>query len=226
MLKTTETTTSCGIVVDHIIDQIARKELNVGDRLPPERTLSTQLNVSRATVREAVKVLNYMGFVDSNQGSGNYVTDTYERTVANIMRVMYLRGDVDFQSFTDFRQMLELGSFDLALKNATQEQKDEMKQVVNLLDICRDDNLIFSLDNRFHTLLAEASHNPMIITNFHALTKVIDAYMSDTYYGTVTKKDAGFKQLQAYHHAIVDALIEKDRAKGRQAIKDHFSWVH
>ena len=114
-MKATETMTSCGIVVDHIIDQIAHKELNIGDKLPPERTLSAQLNVSRATVREAVKVLNYMGFVDSTQGSGNYVTDTYDRTVANIMQVMYLRGDVDFQSFTIFRQMLELQSFDLAL---------------------------------------------------------------------------------------------------------------
>ena len=74
-MKATETMTSCGIVVDHIMDQIAHKELNIGDKLPPERTLSAQLNVSRATVREAVKVLNYMGFVDSTQGSGNYVTD-------------------------------------------------------------------------------------------------------------------------------------------------------
>ena len=224
-MKATETMTSCGIVVDHIIDQIAHKELNIGDKLPPERTLSAQLNVSRATVREAVKVLNYMGFVDSTQGSGNYVTDTYDRTVANIMQVMYLRGDVDFQSFTIFRQMLELQSFDLALEAATPEQTAEMKKVVDLLDICTDDDLIFSLDNRFHTLLAEASHNPLIIINFHALSRVIDEYMSDTYYGTVTKKN-GFNQLQAYHHTIIDALITKEKEKGRKAIIDHFSWIH
>lgn len=225
MMKPTETSTSCGIVVDYIIDQIAHKKLSVGSKIPPERVLSAQLNVSRATVREAIKVLNYMGFVDSTQGSGNYITDAYDCTVANIIRVMYLRGDVDFYNFTIFRQMLELQSFDLALDAATPAQAAEMKQVVDLLDVCSDDNLIFNLDNRFHALLAEASHNPLIIINFHALSRVIDEYMSDTYYGTVSKKN-GFKQLQTYHHMIIDALIDKDRAKGHQAIIDHFSWLH
>ena len=57
------------------------------------------------------------------------------------------------------------------------------------------------------------------------LSRVIDEYMSDTYYGTVTKKN-GFKQLQAYHHTIIDALIAKEKEKGRKAIIDHFSWIH
>lgn len=225
-MKTTEPASSCGVVIDYVIDRIARRELNTSDKLEPERTLATELNVSRATVREAIKVLNYLGFVDSTQGSGNYVANGYSQTVANIMRVMYLRGDVDFQSFTHFRQMLELQSFDLAIEYATTAQKQELKQVVDLLDVSTDASLIVSLDWRLHTLLAEASHNPLILINFYALSNVTAEYMSDTYHSTISKKAAGFKQLQIYHHAIVDALLSGDRDRGHQAIKDHFSWVH
>lgn len=217
---------SCGLVVDYVINLIAHRELNIGDKLPPERTMAVELSVSRATVREAIKVLNYLGFIGSAQGSGNYVSNAYDQTVANIMRVMYLRGDVDFNNFTAFRRMLELQSFDLALENATQAQKDEMKQVANLLDISTDSKLIINLDNRFHTLLAEASQNPLILINFYALSSVINDYMFDTYHHTVSKKTAGFEKLQEYHHAIVDALVDGDRERGKQAIIDHFAWVH
>lgn len=217
---------ACSIVVDYVISQVENKEYNVGEKLPPERALAKMLNVSRATVREAIKVLNFLGFIDSNQGSGNYITNTYDKTSARIMKVMFLRGEVDFDDFTKFRQMLELQSFDLALEKATDKQKTEMKQVVDLMDLTADSSLIFNLDNRFHTLLAESSHNPLIIINFQALSTVLTKYMSDTYVKTVTKKDKGFEQLQKYHHAIIDALIEGNRAKGEQAIKDHFSWLY
>jgi len=221
-----ETNAMCGTVVDHIIDQVARKEYNVGDRLPPERELSIQLNVSRATAREALKVLNYLGFIETQQGSGNYITDDYNKTTANIMKVMYLRGDVDFEGFTEFRKMLELHSFELALKNATEKQKKEMEQIVNLLDLTTDSTLIVTLDNHFHTLLVEASGNPLMIINYSALSIAITEYMSETFRDTVSKKESGFEKLQEYHHAIIDALISKDRKKGRQAIIDHFNLLH
>lgn len=222
-MNNTSSNTLCSRVVDYVIEQVANKTYNVGDKLPTERDLSTQLEVSRVTVREAMKVLNYLGFVDSTQGSGNYITSTYDKTTSNIMRVMYLRGEVEFSDFTAFRQMLELQSFDLAIKNITREQLTEMEQIVMLLDFTTDKDLIFNLDNRLHTLLAEASHNSLIIINFHALTGVINEYMKDTYHQTVNRKVDGFNKLQSYHHAIVDALSRGDKLKGHQAIKDHFA---
>lgn len=215
----------CGLVVDYVINQIAEKVYAVGDKLPPERDLAKTLNVSRATVREAIKVLNYLGFVDSNQGSGNYITDNYDKTTANIMRVMFHKGDVDLQDFTEFRQMLELQSFQLAIQYVDNDQLHEMKKIVDLLDITDNSDLIFSLDNRLHTLLAEASHNRLIIINFYALSRVLEEYMNITYNKNVSKKADGFKRLQEYHHQIVNALINRDLEAGKEAIINHFKWA-
>jgi DNA-binding FadR family transcriptional regulator len=87
-----DNTTSWAQVVDYLMDEITNRNLNPGDKLPPERTMAADLNISRAIVREAIKVMNYLGFIDSTQGSGNFIAERYSETVANIMRVMYLRG--------------------------------------------------------------------------------------------------------------------------------------
>lgn len=212
-------------VMNYIMEQIATRELNVGDKLETERNLAAKLDVSRATVREAIKGLNVLGFVDSTQGSGNYVSNRYDDTVANIMKIMFLRGDVDFNTFTCFRKMLETQAFDLAIECATPAQKEELQKVVDLLDVSTDSDLIVSLDNRLHSIIAEASNNALILINFNALSKGISEYMSNTFHNTVSKKKDGYKTLQVYHHAIVDALIAGDKEKGHQAIRDHYCWV-
>ena len=224
--KAISASAACGIVVDYVVGQIEKKEYNVGDRLPPERDLAIQLDVGRTTVREAIKVLNYLGFVESIQGSGNYISNTYDKTTANIMRVMFRRDEVDFHDFTMFRRMLELQAFDLALEHATIDQKKEMKQIVELMDTETDGERIFALDFRFHTLLAEASKSKLIVINFLALSSVIMDYMHNTYHDTVSRRTGGYERLQEYHHIIINALIHKDREAGRQAIVNHFSWLY
>ena len=55
-------------VLEYIKSEVRRGNLKRGERLPPERELAEQLNVSRNSVREAVRTLGLMGFVSSVQG--------------------------------------------------------------------------------------------------------------------------------------------------------------
>ncbi|MBP1554556.1 MAG: FadR family transcriptional regulator, partial [Oscillospiraceae bacterium] len=221
-MRTEKKAATCSIVVDYIINQITNRSLNLGDRLEPERTIADKLNVSRATVREAINILNYIGFIDSAQGSGNYVVNDYSRTVSMIMRTMYLREDISQTALTDFRQMLELHAFELAMQRITESQLDELEQILKLLDISNDDALIISLDNSFHRQLVIAAGDPLVRINFDALSSVIQQNMSDSYHGTVIKKTGGFSSIQKYHHLILEALKEKDLEKGKQALVEHF----
>ena len=213
------------LVINYVIEKLSSRELNPGDRLEPERDLAARLGVSRASVREAIKVLNYMGFLDSARGSGNYISSRYDATVSSIMRVMYLRGEIDSESFITFRQMLELQAFDLALDLATDAEKQEMTQTFDLLDICKDDQLIFALDNRFHTLIVEASHNDLIRLNYSALSKASMSFMSDVFYGKTKKVVKGFETLQSFHRGMLEGILQHDREMGRKAILDHFNWT-
>lgn len=219
------TDAACAAVIDYVIDRVSSKEYAVGKKIPPERDLALLLKVSRVTVREAIKVLSYLGFIECIHGSGNYISDKYDKTSAYIIKVLFLSGEISVNDFEIFRCMLERQAFELALDRITEEAKNEMKKILDLLDVTTDEDFIFNLDMRFHQLLVNASGNSLIIINFLALSKVIAEYMSDTYHKTVSKKLGGFACLQEYHHAILDALIEGDREKGINAINGHFSWI-
>ena len=63
------------IVARRILDMVTAKILKPGDQLPPERDLAEQLNVSRPSVREAVRGLSILGVIKSRHGGGAYITD-------------------------------------------------------------------------------------------------------------------------------------------------------
>src|SRR6266852_5422371 len=67
-------------LTEHLIRQIKgwvlRGLIQPGERLPPERELAAMLNVSRASLRQALKVLQVMGVFEVKQGSGNYLSES------------------------------------------------------------------------------------------------------------------------------------------------------
>ena len=213
---------SSGIVIDTIMSQISSCKLNPGDKLPSERELAAQLNVSRASIREGLKVLSTLGFLDSTQGSGNYISSNYTGTVQSLMRIMFMRGDITIAEFIVFREMLEREAFALCIDKITPAQTDEMTQIVNLMDICKEESMIFELDRRLHTIIIQTAGNPLITTIFESLLNVTTLFIADVFHRTVSKRPHGYERLQSYHHQIVDALISKDLDAGLKALSDHF----
>ena len=61
-------------VIEKVKKMILSGELKPGEKLPPEREFAEKLEVSRNSVREAIRIMDMMGIVSSQQGSGNYVT--------------------------------------------------------------------------------------------------------------------------------------------------------
>ena len=72
-------------VIEHIKKQIINHDLTIGEKLPPEREISEQLGVSRNSVREAIHMLEMMGFISSQQGAGNYVSCNFEKNLVESM---------------------------------------------------------------------------------------------------------------------------------------------
>ena len=69
-------------IINTILEMIAKGEIRPGSSLPSERELACRLNVSRSSLREALKALAYEGIVEIRQGSGTYLTDKAVTTTA------------------------------------------------------------------------------------------------------------------------------------------------
>lgn len=107
-------------VVGQIHDLIRDGTLKPGDRLPPERELAEQFEVSRSSIREAMRALELQGLVASRPGSGTFVsTDSLESLVAII--ASSLGGAREYLDYTfEVRRLLEPQIAALAAERATE----------------------------------------------------------------------------------------------------------
>ena len=84
-------------VIDYFKKKIMDGELRPGEKLPPERDIAEQLNVSRNSVREAIRIMDMTGVISSQQGSGNYITCEFQKSIAETMGMMFAMSQINYQ---------------------------------------------------------------------------------------------------------------------------------
>lgn len=151
-----------------IKEAIRSGEYEPGDKLPPERELLDTFKVSRPTLREAFRMLESENIIFSRQGGGRYIrqplTDNLFKAVTSIRppeRQMIIH-------LIEARETLELKTIFLASKFITEEELDGLRGIVQNIYSLK--NLgersipeLFSLDLKFHHLVAQASRNPVYV---------------------------------------------------------------
>ncbi|MBQ2288629.1 MAG: FadR family transcriptional regulator, partial [Lachnospiraceae bacterium] len=128
-------------VVDFVQEQILDGVYRAGDKLPSEREMALQLNVSRTSVREGIRILEQMGVLSCQQGSGNYITGDFENTLIRVMTLMFAVEGTTYREITEFRFALEYQALSLAIHNATDEQIAEMEYHMSMLETAQEENV-------------------------------------------------------------------------------------
>lgn len=98
-------------VIDYFKQKIIDGELRPGEKLPPERDIAEQLSVSRNSVREAIRIMDMTGVISSQQGSGNYITCEFQKSLAETMTMMFAMDQIDYRQISQIRQALECLAF-------------------------------------------------------------------------------------------------------------------
>lgn len=144
---------------------IRRGVLPLGAQLPPERTLSEQLKVSRVTVRDALRILQARGLVEVRVGAqgGAFVTAPRTDLVAQGLADLIVLSDSSAEHVTEARQVFELALIPLVCKYAEAHDLADLEQ---LCDRAEASLAAGSWDPghsaAFHIRLARASHNEVI----------------------------------------------------------------
>lgn len=199
-----------------------------GLRLPPERELCEQLQVSRGALREQLAILDGLGFLDRTQGRGSYLqmpNDEFVRTFFTISRRVGYIGDNEYY---DARAMIEETVAARAAELATAEQVAELRTHVDRMiaytKAGRHDQA-FEEDVRFHSSLSAVVANPI----FHFLEAGLSHVLRETIRARrqsaidAERPDAdGVRQTDRVHYAIVGAIEAKDPERAREAMRNHF----
>ena len=165
------------VVVDQMLNMIMEGRFSAGDRIPPENELCAEFGVSRVTLRESLKQLCSMGVLTICQGKGTFVnriapSDLIESLMPLILLEM---NDCDVDEIFEARIYLESGLAQVAAKNRTQEDLQklgELLQIMNEFPQNKDFDRYNDLDLQFHTLIAEASKNKILIAMYMMLNEV------------------------------------------------------
>lgn len=165
--------------------------------------------------------MDMTGVISSQQGSGNYITCEFQKSLAETMTMMFAMDQIDYRQISQIRQALECLAFSLAIENATDGQIEEMEKAVKELDRSQDDVKNAALDKKLHYTLAQASGNILVQDFLEACSGVIDSFIHDMRAEILRTKERK-KMLNEYHKKLIEALKEKDETKGQEALKCHF----
>ena len=184
------------------------------ERLPPERTLADEYGVARGTVREALKSLEDMGFVERRAGSGSYViwsNSAESPSVIETTRPLEL---------VDARFAIEPHMVRLAVLHATNHDISQAEKHLNAMESSSESRVFADLDEQFHLALADAAHNPMIKWMMEKCHEV-RSHAQWNRMRTLTLNPTIIAKYNAQHRAIVDAIRARDAEAAASAMRAH-----
>ncbi len=204
-------------IVRQIRRLIKKGRLKVGDKLPPERDLAQAFKVSRASVREAIRVLESAGLVKTRVGDGTYVeTGSVENLVGPLAAVV-VKGRESLIEIFSVRKMFEPELAFLAAERATADEISELKR---MLDQQRtkmgNPKPITEIDYSFHLFLARMAKSSVFLKLYNTLAELINQTREEF----LQEGDRPQKSARG-HEEILSAIEQRNPALAKKAMASH-----
>jgi DNA-binding FadR family transcriptional regulator len=200
--------------VGRLRQQITSGAWAIGTRIPAEPELAELIGVGRNTVREAVQSLVHAGMLERRQGSGTYVISDSE--LANAMG-REIAG-AHQRDVLEVRRALEVEVARLATGRRTPGQVAELRRLRDTRAAAYASgelDAMVAADLALHRLIAECSHNPLLVALYENLQDAIGANIRFNFEHPVHDDDS--------HHALVEAIAEGDGAAAVREIDQYLT---
>ena len=216
------------IVVNSIKSLILDKKLKPGDKLPTELEIAQGLEVSRGSVREAMKILSAFGIIEVKVGSGTYISDRMNNKMADSFIFSFLAANPDMNQFVEFRKLMETDILEMAIAHYDENEEDRkilaenIKQLKELKANPDATNEEFaSNDMEFHKTLARASKNLLLERIYGCMIDFL--WPSLKFIHSTEKKGANAEES---HSLMLEAIELKDKEKAVKAVDTaSLSWA-
>jgi GntR family transcriptional repressor for pyruvate dehydrogenase complex len=214
-------------VTEKLESMIVEGTFKPGDSLPPERQLARDFSVSRASLRQALSVLEYRGLILSKQGGGNYVCDVIKRSFSDpLLDLIKRHHELKFQVI-ELRQTLECSAAFYAAERATAEDRviirkrlNELKAIVPMNNPTEEARA----DLELHLAIADAAHNvplSLMLRNIYSLL------LSEIEENLRLVHQINIKSLKLHgqHHEMVELIIAGDSEGARRVVNEHLELI-
>lgn len=215
-------------LAEQIIGQIRNGKLSPGDCLPSQRELARAFQVGLGTVREAVKILHVMGYLNVVPGRGTFVAEdgltTQSRAPSTFDRVMEA---VSLSELMKAREIIESGAAQMAAEQADAENIERLKEIVAAMSTEPESiENYYNNDFAFHLAVAEAANNPAILEIVKRLVDQSHAHTGFMNRALGISMPANIEKCVQTAKTVVYHIKRGDGPKAAQAMRKHLNVVN
>jgi GntR family transcriptional repressor for pyruvate dehydrogenase complex len=194
-----------------------------GDKLPAERELVDQFQVSRVTVRDALRDLQSLGLISVKRGvnAGAYVSEPSPQPITQSIQNLIQMKKVNFAHLIELRLYIEPDVARTAAQVRTSEDLDTLSELLdradNYLKISRKKARLINVG--FHFEVAKITHNALIIFLCESITQVHSAMIIEMTHNKLDK--GGIAKLISQHRSILEAIAARNPEAAFEKTKNH-----
>lgn len=200
-----------------IIEMIKAKEYDQQGYLPSEGDLALKFDVSRSTIREAVRSLEVRGFVVRKHGKGVQVADSGNEVMTRSLEDMLIKEEDILDDLLEMRMVLEPVCAKLAAQTATPPEIKAMEEFIHIMEQENvSDEDYYAADLGFHIAMAKASKNRIHESVITAYTPVLLQLIVEA-----SPSSCRYEPEYHYHRNILDAVKSGDGELAQEQMTIH-----
>ena len=208
------------LVADHLIAQISSRALQPGDVLPPERELVALYGVGRSSVREALRMLESRGLIQS-RGNGAFSVSEWRNPLNRSLDLLIAAAEGDLHELFEVRRILEGGAAALAAARRTAEHLALLEDAIEEMEAgIGSERRYIDADVRFHLTVAEATGNRVALHLMHAIRDQLQEA-----FGTVYHIPGSPERSLEQHREILGAIALRRPDEARDRMHEHIARV-
>lgn len=188
-----------------------------GSKFPPERELAKEFGVNRASLRQALKVLEIMGVITQRVGDGTYLSATAESLLNEPMEFLILLDDLSHHELFETRMIVEPELAARAAERATVEDLAGLRQALMAMERSRTNQARLESDIAFHECIFRASGNRICHLLFRIIHRTVLTSMAQLAPRVSIQKPLSF------HKKIYAAIRDRNAEEARRTMFEHIT---
>ena len=155
-------------VINALTEAMLNRELRPGDKIPTEAELAESMGVGRNSIREAIKILVYLGVLEIRRAEGTFVCEGFSESMIDPMIYgIILDKEDSYENLMELRELIEVGVMQLAMQKIQEEDLHVLKEKLNRMEkeIEKGPENVenaFLADNEFHNTISDMGKNPLV----------------------------------------------------------------
>ncbi|MER8023969.1 FadR/GntR family transcriptional regulator [Glutamicibacter protophormiae] len=220
------------VVLTAIENDLRSGVLTLGDQLPGERALAEKHGISRASVRDAIRILDVMGIVRTSTGSGPnsgaVIISEPSAGISQALRLHVAAKGINVREIVESRILLETWAAQMQPRDTVYAQQvlDRTAVLIMRMDdpqLSRDE--FHRIDAEFHVLLASTAGNAVVESMMESLRNSISDYVAASIPDDESWQPI-VRMLRRQHKAIHHAFATDQRERAAQLLEEHINWFY